>query len=97
MLGGQRNQALYMNYQYSRPYMGPLFNVDEKPDWDNAPYVYKGTSNRSSFNHTAPSAYVDKSERASTTGAYKKDKSLSAWGDTVNLLQRAMAKKPKVV
>jgi hypothetical protein len=53
--------------------------------------VFKGTSNKSSYNYTQPGAYRDKSERAGSTGAYKQDPSLatqaSFFGMMMNLLR----------
>jgi hypothetical protein len=77
MLGGNRTQALRVVYYQGRPYSWSGGNVSEKPDWENAPYVYKGTSNATSFNHNQPKAYRDKSERAGSTGAYKKDPTIA--------------------
>lgn len=36
-----------------------------KPDWSMATYIYKGTSNKTSYDYTRPEAYRRKDERPS--------------------------------
>ena len=96
MLGGQRRRALDVNYAQGRPYPWSGGNVSEKPDWDNAPNLFVGASNRTSYNHKQPGAYRTKDERPGSTGVYKKDRTLGLRFAFASLLASTMSQQSRL-